>query len=173
MFYYCTVSNLKSKNSGFRVFDKDMASTPQNILQQDGQIPIIHQNDFQPKIMQEENEDDYDLRLYSISEDNYLMEYNVKDSKDTLLVNRCKKIENNHSPLSLLEYKESSGNNSKSGLLISNSGYKLKFWNENNDDFECIKTQLGPLYGSPVTEMEELDLSNTTYVDDDKQIKSN
>ena len=107
-----------------------------------------------------------ELRLYSISEDNYLMEYNIEKSKEILVVENFVKIENQYNPLSLLEYREEGV--AGSSLLISNSGYKLKIWRESEkpeDGLQCVKTQLGPVYGSPITQMEELDLRKQVYFD--------
>ena len=54
-------------------------------------------------------------------------------------------------------------------------GYKLKIWKDKDQkakELSCIKTQLGPVYGSPIVQMEELDLSRNVYIENGV-IKSN
>lgn len=62
----------------------------------------------------------HEIKLYSISEDNYLMEYNLEKSREVLVVESFTKIENQFYPLSLLDYKEVDSEEHQ--LLISNSG---------------------------------------------------
>ena len=61
-----------------------------------------------------------EIKLYSISEDNYLMEYDLEKSREVLVVQSFTKIENQFYPLSLLDYQEVGSQEHQ--LLISNSG---------------------------------------------------
>jgi hypothetical protein len=107
-----------------------------------------------------------ETRLFSLGEDNFLVEYNVEKSKTKLEVESFIQIENQHIPNCILEYNGSGDDTENKGLLIANQGYKLKLWKESKQDqstLKCIKTQLGPVYGSPIEEMIELDLRKSVY----------
>jgi cilia- and flagella-associated protein 251 len=108
------------------------------------------------------------FKLFSISEDKYLIEYNVHDSSVMQLVietERVFRIENECQPRACAWYPFGSET-----LLVANTDYKLKLWNVMGLDEKeptrrrfCVQSSLGPTYGDPISKMIILnDQSNKT-----------
>lgn len=63
-----------------------------------------------------------ETRLYSVGEDNFLIEYNVAKSKAKLEVESFDQIENQYLPNCLLEYTDTTCGGDTQGLLVANQG---------------------------------------------------
>ena len=70
----------------------------------------------------------FETRLYSIGEDNFLVEYNVAKSKEKLEVENFTQIENQHVPQCLIEYSDGPKDKGNKGLLIANQGIFIYFF---------------------------------------------
>lgn len=105
-----------------------------------------------------DDEEQYQLRLFSIGKDRNLIEYNVKESseKKGLVVDHGKRImiEQENIPTSCIWYPTI---DSKEELLLTvNDGYKMKIWNVTNG--HCRKTCLGPTYGGEINKLKKLEI---------------
>jgi hypothetical protein len=76
------------------------------------------------KTTKEKNVKKYHIetRLFSLGEDNFLVEYNVAKSKTKLEVESFIQIENQHIPNCLLEYSGVGDETENKGLLVANQG---------------------------------------------------
>lgn len=90
--------------------------------------------------------------LYSIGEDKYMVEYDVKDSRvDRLAYSEPTKIEHEIAPTACIWYPV---NHLKEPiLLVATEDYKLKLWNVKGNKKICLATYLGPTYGRPINKM--------------------
>ena len=90
--------------------------------------------------------------LYSIGEDKYLVEYDVKESRvDYLSYSPPFKIEQEIAPKACIWYPV---NHLKEPvLLVATEDYKLKLWNVKTNSKKCVATFLGPTYGGPIKKM--------------------
>lgn len=86
-------------------------------------------------------------RLFSVSEDMHMAEYNVLKSKDALHVERLEKIESEDAPVACVPYALEPGEDM---VLVANSGYKLKLWNVVNQQRVCRLSCLGPTFAGPI-----------------------
>lgn len=68
------------------------------------------------------NREKVETRLFSVGEDNFLVEYNVAKSKAKLEVESFNQIENQYVPSCLLEYADPGPNGEIQGLLVANQG---------------------------------------------------
>lgn len=89
-------------------------------------------------------------KLFSVSEDMYMAEYNVTKSKDTLFVEHLDKIESEDPPTACIYY---SLEKNEEMILVANAGYKLKLWNVVNQQRVCRLTCLGPTFAGPISNM--------------------
>lgn len=89
-------------------------------------------------------------RLFSVSEDMHMAEYNVLKSKDALHVERLEKIESEDAPVACVPY---SLEPSEDMVLVANSGYKLKLWNVVNQQRVCRLSCLGPTFAGPINSL--------------------
>lgn len=165
-------NSIKIKNSGFKQSTTQENSDIFTKVQGKEEV-LIEKNqnihvDVDVNVKQE-------LFLYSIGKDCFLTEYNIEQSKDCLQVESFQRIENQYEPLSLLFIKNET---EETQLIISNSGYKLKVWensiplNNHSDYFKCIKTQLGPVYGYPINKMQKISLQTKDQQTEDYVIYS-
>lgn len=92
-------------------------------------------------------------KLFSISEDMYLAEYNIPKSNDTLAVEVLDKIEAEDIPTACVYYPFEENEDL---LLVANAGYKLKLWNVVNEQRICRMTSLGPTFAGPISSMKIL-----------------
>ena len=67
-----------------------------------------------------------ETRLFSLGEDNFLVEYNVAKSKTKLEVESFIQIENQHVPNCLLEYTGIGDETENKGLLVANQGRVIR-----------------------------------------------
>lgn len=69
----------------------------------------------------------FETRLYSVGEDNFLIEYNVEKSKEKLEVENFTQVENQHVPQCLIEYWDGPMDEGSKGLLIANRGEFFRY----------------------------------------------
>ena len=105
----------------------------------------------------DENEE-IQLRLFSIGKDRVLFEYNVRESteKKGLIIENLKTmmIEQENIPTACIWYPTL---DSKEDLLLTvNDGYKMKIWNVTSS--QCRKTCLGPTYGGEIKKLKKLEI---------------
>lgn len=92
------------------------------------------------------------LRLFSVSEDRRMVEYDTNSSEMTQLEKiSTTKIEQEYKPTACIWYPINTGEDI---LLTMNDAYKIKLWNVNNKG--CRLTCLGPTYGGPATKLKLL-----------------
>ena len=109
----------------------------------------------------DENEE-VQLKLFSIGKDRMLFEYNVKDSseKNHLVIenNRTMMIEQENVPTACIWYPKV---DSKEDLLLTvNDVYKMKIWNVTSS--QCRKTCLGPTYGGDISKLKKLEIEGNS-----------
>lgn len=77
-----------------------------------------------PKVAKQKSlvKEKVETRLFSVGEDNFLIEYNVAKSKTKLEVESFNQIENQYNPNCLLEYSDFGADYDSQGLLIANQG---------------------------------------------------
>ena len=99
-----------------------------------------------------ENGQNMRLMLYSVGDDKYLVEYDVKASTiDNLAHSEPFKIEHEVVPTSCVWYPV---NHLKEPILmIATTDYKIKLWNVKGPTKVCVATLLGPTYGGPINKM--------------------
>ncbi|XP_053783732.1 cilia- and flagella-associated protein 251 isoform X2 [Desmodus rotundus] len=96
--------------------------------------------------------DSNEPRLLSLGRDRLLIEYNlVKSYKDHLEVLDIHKTDQENYPTCMIWYPPLT---KERFLLISNSGYKVKLFNATTK--MCRKTLLGPVFGSPMEQLQLL-----------------
>jgi len=105
----------------------------------------------------DENEETQ-LRLFSIGKDRVLFEYNVRESSEKkglkIEENKTMMIEQESVPTSCIWYPTV---DSKEDLLLTvNSNYKVKIWNVTSS--QCRKTCLGPTYGGEINKIKKLEI---------------
>jgi WD40 repeat protein/Ca2+-binding EF-hand superfamily protein len=89
-------------------------------------------------------------RLFSVSEDMYMAEYNILKSKDTLWVENLEKVESEDAPTACIDYPLEKN---EEMVLVANAGYKLKLWNVVNQERVCRMTCLGPTFAGPINQI--------------------
>ena len=88
-------------------------------------------------------------KVFSVGNDKYLFQYDVKNSKNKLDVTSFSKIETEARPTACLWYPV---NYLKEDMImIATDDYKIKLWNVANNI--CRQTLLGPTYGGPINRM--------------------
>lgn len=102
--------------------------------------------------------DETQLRLFSIGKDRVMYEYNVRESseKKGLVIENSKTmmIEQESIPTACIWYPTL---DSKEDLLLTvNSAYKMKIWNVTSS--QCRKTCLGPTYGGEISRIKKLEI---------------
>ena len=89
-------------------------------------------------------------RLFSVSDDMHMAEYNLARSRDALFVAHLDKVESEDPPTACIHY---AVERREDMVLVANAGFKLKLWNVVNQQRVCRLTCLGPTFAGPISSM--------------------